>query len=1675
MIADKIARPLLSGVSAEILVKDLQGSIYAGSSAKELSLRSGLKADTQEKLINYLINRYTTYKSLHDNGILINTDIEYERTYVHSLLLNVSKRLYLSRESIELLSKYSVDHYQKHNDQESLEFMNMISYNLKAKPDLVNQNKLYHKLKLAAEDKSPTTQWELCDDVLSVRKVLALNPNLCYDAGLKLALDSSSEVRALIAENTKYDFVNFLMEDPSISVKIALSKNKHGLDKFCLENLLNCELYHDYRVINAIAANLINNLIQYNQEDLTNYLQENPVDTDIISFVANSVGMSEENRNIIISNNFVNPNVLRAEKDASYKEWLEGLTPGDIIIDKHLIFAAMDRNINGGTPADSISKILLNKNVREVDIALAKNKHIYDTVQTALFNKNVGHINRALASNIGLSYSLQKKLAEYKDIEIDLILSKNIQISNDAQKILLSDLSDFSIGVIENLSRNTNVSLESQNIILSVNDIRSLRHLAANTGLKIEIAQKLKSIDDVIIQENLKNNPISKSIFNVGTAEQHKEYIKKMSINSKIKILDRISKITDYNELINELKEANDDIIDFISINTDSVNILNAITDITRTLIDIKTLQVRSEHKKDFVKILKNVVINNSFYSYRTSRSGLINVLRVNSPELLAEFALRTKSDKDHYIISKFNTDMVHPSDAAMVLRVLAKNPSISQATQEILLYKAYKSDIPYMKDGIVANLISNKNLSPIVLYKLLDLFPGYFHSALNCVKSNNYNKFHITASLNGIDTHDKLIGELTEVIDREDYDCHSEELTSFILKHGDLQQKNWLTSHHHLPDYVLDIILDSAESDILIDLANNKHINKYCKFELFKKNNREINLILAKDHTISENLQNLISKSPDIDVRVALASNINISDDTRRILCEDYSEIVRSAALDKIIKGSENAQIIDHSTISDMVNARMSRTRSEQIVITETYLSKLTGNKSQDYETLLVLGALAENIYLDEDAQRRLVASNNPSIQGKLLNNPNVSKSIKDEIVNGEFSHGAYGALKIVSSNINGFKINPDKINVVVNNKKVGEIDSFNSNNDQFKKDISNIYSLNYTNHVDKTLNKSFTMPTEPVIFKDTIVKSTGTIMDALTVEKLDFEEIVNLSSVTRDKDVQKYIIDKYNNTNAIIHLASNNYIHPEFIDFLANHEYVEVLHNLASNPCVPENTLYKISKNKHIDKGYNSFVKSYNLPESLQNILCKSDSEEIRLKLAANTKISAETQRYLSFDNNKVRSVLAGNPNLLHDIQNILLNNIDIEVRNNLALNKNLNLSNQISLCMDTEVDVRQHLALNQNIDDRIKAILSNDDSSVVRLSLASNKSISDDLLNKLKNDEDGGVKAAAYINEKTRNDPSFRSIGDILSGSSVARKIIKTEELNNDKYVFYNPETCDSIPYDGKIQSYPDVMLLTDKTQSHDDIMPLKMRIPAKNELTYLPGDAPQIKMCISEKNELIYLPAKETQRIVIDKDRYVDFISYTDSNLNTTYKAYNEKMEELSHDDIIKIISDMNYARTNVNKSEKSVIKSIKSDLTEAAKRTAVSQSVKLTKESFAALLSSQVKSDKDALKFAKKLLDSDFGGILLSTAIGAALEVTPIPGVSRETKSSIASEFRVKGYTDAGIMLSDLAIDPIINTLKDVLTSDHMRVEEVIETESQDTREDDIETIMEMVEIKHENR
>lgn len=127
-------------------------------------------------------------------------------------------------------------------------------------------------------------------------------------------------------------------------------------------------------------------------------------------------------------------------------------------------------------------------------------------------------------------------------------------------------------------------------------------------------------------------------------------------------------------------------------------------------------------------------------------------------------------------------------------------------------------------------------------------------------------------------------------------------------------------------------------------------------------------------------------------------------------------------------------------------------------------------------------------------------------------------------------------------------------------------------------------------------------------------------------------------------------------------------------------------------------------------------------------------------------------------------------------------------------------------------------------------------------------------------------------------------------------------------------------------------------------------------------------------------------------------------------------------------------------------------SIQSDLTETAKRVAVAQSLKLIREPLMNLLSTQIGDNKQTKKFICKFLDSDFGEMFLSLAIGAALEVAPFPGVSCEMKSSIASEFRVKGYTDAGVMLSDLAIDPIINAIKEALTSDHMRVEENVDAE-----------------------
>lgn len=173
-----------------------------------------------------------------------------------------------------------------------------------------------------------------------------------------------------------------------------------------------------------------------------------------------------------------------------------------------------------------------------------------------------------------------------------------------------------------------------------------------------------------------------------------------------------------------------------------------------------------------------------------------------------------------------------------------------------------------------------------------------------------------------------------------------------------------------------------------------------------------------------------------------------------------------------------------------------------------------------------------------------------------------------------------------------------------------------------------------------------------------------------------------------------------------------------------------------------------------------------------------------------------------------------------------------------------------------------------------------------------------------------------------------------------------------------------------------------------------------------------------------------------------------------------KLLNKELEDISNKNIDKL-NDARRAELEVSKfSEKSLVSraidTTKSDLSEAAKRTAVAQTIKLIREPLVNFLAAQMgntkKKQKSAKKFLHDFLASDFGEAFLFAALGTALEVVPLP-INDTTKSSLAQEFRVQGYTKVGISITDIVTEPVIEMLKSLYTSDlaatiaNVRVEE----------------------------
>jgi hypothetical protein len=107
----------------------------------------------------------------------------------------------------------------------------------------------------------------------------------------------------------------------------------------------------------------------------------------------------------------------------------------------------------------------------------------------------------------------------------------------------------------------------------------------------------------------------------------------------------------------------------------------------------------------------------------------------------------------------------------------------------------------------------------------------------------------------------------------------------------------------------------------------------------------------------------------------------------------------------------------------------------------------------------------------------------------------------------------------------------------------------------------------------------------------------------------------------------------------------------------------------------------------------------------------------------------------------------------------------------------------------------------------------------------------------------------------------------------------------------------------------------------------------------------------------------------------------------------------------------------------------ITKTLQSDATEAAWRTAGNQLVKLTREPLVGLLSRHLGPDDESMR--KKIADflaTEVGTALLTSVLSVGLSAMPATG--NEAPQRLARELRVKAMTDMGDVVADVLMGPL---------------------------------------------
>lgn len=333
------------------------------------------------------------------------------------------------------------------------------------------------------------------------------------------------------------------------------------------------------------------------------------------------------------------------------------------------------------------------------------------------------------------------------------------------------------------------------------------------------------------------------------------------------------------------------------------------------------------------------------------------------------------------------------------------------------------------------------------------------------------------------------------------------------------------------------------------------------------------------------------------------------------------------------------------------------------------------------------ILLKLTENVDINENMQRKLVALNNEKIDQSLLEQSHVLSDIKQDLF-ARYSENPEQKAKILAKLLEAGALSTTQQHEIFESLKGREISSHNS------KELNNVFKKLIT-------AKNF----DP----------------ALQIQVAQSKNIV----------VRKG-------------LANNENLTPEVQMMLAKDRAPSVRYQLAQNENLTEQVQNLMVHDKD-SRIVNKIIMGKNLSPEVQEIVLKNPAPEIRAHLLNKENLEPKIQLALARDpEEKVRAAYAYNGILTPEIQNILARDKSKTVRTAL-LRKTRPLSPEIfaHFIKDPAEEVKIDLAKRSDFPSELYAALIASSGPDVKIIISEKKDVSDDIKNILAQDEDVPVR--------------------------------------------------------------------------------------------------------------------------------------------------------------------------------------------------------------------------------------------------------------------------------------------------------------------------------------------